>query len=278
MAEKILINGEPDNKLSVLDRGLHYGDGLFETIAAHENNLLCWDDHISRLLSGCERLGLHKPDSKVLQQESSSLLKNTKQGVIKIILTRGEGGRGYVLPVKTSPTRIISHYPWPDHPIQNREEGINLRLCKLRYSQNPVLAGIKHLNRLEQVMARSEWNDIDIQEGLVMDQDDHIIEGTMSNVFYVKNGILYTPKLELSGIEGIIRKKILEISPELNIETYVKEISLDEISNADEIFISNSVIGIWPVKSFNEQKYQPGEISKKLMQKLIEKNMIVPTC
>ncbi len=278
MAETVLINGEFNDKLSCLDRGLHYGDGVFETIAVFQQKLLCWDDHLERLRKGCNCLGIPVPDESILFEESNTLITNIDRGVLKLIITRGQGGRGYGVPDKTDPTRIVALYPWPNHPDSNTEQGINVRYCQFRYSQNPSLAGIKHLNRLEQVLARSEWNDKNIQEGLVMDIDNNIIEGTMSNVFYVKEKSLFTPALEQCGIEGIIRKIILDICPELKIPTHIKNISPEELFNADEVFVCNSVIGIWPVKKLKEKKYLKREITEKLTRALIERNMIVPLC
>lgn len=278
MANKILINGKATDQIAILDRGLQYGDGLFETIAVFQNELLCWDEHIARLVQGCERLKLPVPDLQQVKSEALSFSSSAGNAVLKIILTRGQGGRGYAPPDKTDVTRIIALYPWPNHPAENTNSGINTRLCQFRYSQNPVLAGIKHLNRLEQVLARSEWNDSSISEGIVMDTDGNIIEGTMSNVFYGKGNTLFTPDLSACGIEGIARQKIIELSGALSIEINIKKIALQELLDADEIFICNSIIGIWPVKKIDAQEYQSGKITTQIKEKLIERQIIAPIC
>ena len=117
-----------------------------------------------------------------------------------------------------------------------------------RYAHNSVLAGIKHLNRLEQVLARSEWTDSSIAEGVVLDHEENVIEGTMSNVFYIKGKTLYTPELSACGVDGIIRRKVITLATELHLEICINKISLKSLMDADEIFMCNSVIGVWPIK------------------------------
>ena len=274
MAHATLINGNPIDEISIYDRGLQYGDGLFETIAVQDGEFLCWQDHIERLIKGCERLNIPRPDQTLLKSEASSLINSTKRCITKIIITRGRGGRGYALPESCNSTRIISVYPWPDYPDENSITGINTRICSYRYSRNPALAGIKHLNRLEQILARSEWSDTSVSEGFVMDQDENIIEGTMSNLFYVTNNTLCTPDLTHSGVAGVIRKKIIKLASELDIETSIKNTSLELLNNANEIFICNSLIGIWPVKTIAEKGFTVGEKTKQLKQILQERHFI----
>jgi 4-amino-4-deoxychorismate lyase len=278
MAIKTLINGKETDQISFLDRGLQYGDGLFETIAVEEGELLCWDDHFYRLQQGCERLNILSPDQNILKAETSQLVDSVDCGIIKIIVTRGQGHRGYSTAGTTEPTRIVSLFPWPEYSNENSTSGINVRVCDYRYAQNPVLAGIKHLNRLEQILARSEWDDDSIAEGIVLDQMNNVIEGTMSNLFYVTNKSLNTPDLSYSGVEGIIRNKIIEIAPSIDIDINIKKTSLEELKNADEIFMCNSIIGLWPVKAINEIAYEQGEIAVKIKQALKEKKFISKLC
>jgi 4-amino-4-deoxychorismate lyase len=274
MAQQTLINGLATDEISFLDRGLQYGDGLFETIAVGDSLLLCWDEHLNRLEQGCKRLNIPFPDRQILKEETTSLTKNINRGVIKVIVTRGQGGRGYAQPTKPESNRVISLYPWPEHPNENSNNGIKVRICDYRYAHNSTLAGIKHLNRLEQVLARSEWNDDSYAEGIVLDQEGNIIEGTMSNLFYLSDNILYTPDLSSSGVEGIIRNKIIELAPDLKIDVVVNKISLESLMNADEVFMCNSIIGIWPVKSINEKIFPVGEKTKQIKQSLQESHSI----
>ncbi len=275
MANKTLINGKETDQISFLDRGLQYGDGVFETIAVQNNDLLCLNDHLSRLEQGCIRLNISFPEKTLITNEALSLIETNKLGVIKIIITRGQGGRGYALPDKTEPNRIISLYPFPDYPIENSTQGINLRICEYRYAKNSILAGIKHLNRLEQVVARSEWSDRSIAEGVVLDQNNNVIEGTMSNIFCVIKNVLYTPDLTECGVEGIIRNKILEFSADLDMKIKVKKLSLETLLNADEVFVCNSVLGLWPVKMIDKISYSIGDKTQQIKQALQEHHYIV---
>lgn len=276
MVYKTLINGKVNNKLLVIDRGFQYGDGLFETIAIYKSRPLCWEEHIERLIYGCKCLKIKTPNKKTLKQELIFLSKGFKRAIIKIIVTRGINERGYGFSKNIFSNRVLIIYPWLEY--SRVKHGVNLGLCSMRLSHNKVLAGVKSLNRLEQVMARSEWNDSSIHEGLVMDTSDNIIEGTMSNLFYIKNNILFTPKLNLCGIKGVIRRKIIENSKISGFEIKIKKTSLKQLLNADEIFVCNSVIGIWPVKKILKQKFSIGKFTKKIKKILIDSNIILPSC
>ena len=274
MAIKNLINGKFVNELAVHDRGLHYGDGLFETITVENKQLLCWDEHLKRLERGCIKLNIAAPDKNLLKNEVSALIKTESQGVIKIIISRGQGGRGYKILENIEPTRIISLYPWPNYYDGNSNSGVKTRICNYRYAKNPFLAGIKHLNRLEQILARSEWNDNSIAEGIVMDSENYIIEGTMSNIFCVIGKTLYTPDLSACGIEGIVRGKIIELASNLKFNVEIKKISLEFLMNAEEIFMCNSIIGVWPVNIIDETKFSKHKKTQNIIKALQEYNSI----
>ena len=143
-----------------------------------------------------------------------------------------------------------------------------LRVCKTPLGLNPALAGIKHLNRLEQVMARAEWDDTNIAEGLMLDVAGHVIEGTMSNVFCVRQDTLFTPDLTHCGVEGITRERVLKTAGRNGLEAVVTQLGLADIRQADEVFICNSLIGIWPVRRLAEKSWLPGPITKALKQAL----------
>jgi 4-amino-4-deoxychorismate lyase len=274
MAQQTLINGLATDEISFLDRGFQYGDGLFETIAVENSLLLCWDEHLNRLELGCNRLNIPFPDRQTLIEETNSLITNINRGVIKVIVTRGQGGRGYALPAKPESTRIISLFPWPEHPNENTINGINVRICDYRYANNSTLAGIKHMNRLEQTLARSEWDDDSFAEGIVLDQEDNVIEGTMSNLFYVYKDVLYTPDLSSCGVEGIIRNKIIDFASNLKIDVVINKSSLESLMNADEVFLCNSIIGVWSVNTINEKIFPAGEKTKQIKQSLLESHSI----
>jgi len=271
-----LINGKLNENLSVQDRGLHYGDGVFETLAIQNEKPLCWDKHINRLNHGCRCLGIDCPPQELLFFEANQLCTNLQRGVLKIILTRGEGARGYKPPHSSNmPTRILATYPWPDFPADNANLGVKVRICTTRLGRNSQLAGIKHLNRLEQVLARSEWDDQNIAEGLMLDTEDNVIEGTMSNLFIVAQDKLLTPALTYCGIAGIIRQCVIELAPEQRIQTEVISINQNELYEADELFLCNSILGIWPVRQLENHCFERGSWTPKIRDQLIKHKMIV---
>lgn len=278
MAIKNLINGKFVDELAAHDRGLHYGDGLFETITVENMQLLCWDEHLKRLERGCIKLNIAVPDKNLLKNEVSALINTESQGVIKIIISRGQGGRGYKILENIAPTRIISLYPWSYQYDQNSSSGVKTRICKYRYAKNPFLAGIKHLNRLEQILARSEWNDNSIAEGIVMDSENYIIEGTMSNIFCIIGKTLYTPDLSECGIEGIVRGKIIELASNLKFNVEIKKMPLGFLMNAEEIFMCNSIIGVWPVNIIDETKFSKHKKTQNIIKTLQEYNSIPKLC
>lgn len=268
MIRRCLINGEPGDSITVSDRGLQYGDGLFETLAVSQGVCEFWDRHIQRLLQGCERLRIPAPDPTLLEAEVARLIQAQTHAVLKIIVTRGTGGPGYQAPVSVQPTRILLLSDWPERTADNTASGVQLRICRQRLSCNPTLAGLKHLNRLEQVLARSEWYTPEISEGLMLDEQDHIIEGTFTNVFLVERGHIVTPPVDLCGVAGILRGLIFELAAANDIVCQEQRVTRDHLHNADEIFITNSLIGIWPVRAVEEQRFYPGPMTRRLQKAL----------
>jgi 4-amino-4-deoxychorismate lyase len=190
--------------------------------------------------------------------------------VLKIIITRGSGPRGYHVADAMQSTRIIIANPVPDYPSNYYEQGIRLRICDLRLSLQPRLAGIKHLNRLENVLARQEWNDVSIAEGLLLDMEDCVIGGTMTNLFILKGNELWTPDLTRCGVAGVQRKRVLEQAAASRIPCAERRISLAEVLQADEIFLTNSVIGVWQVKEIGQNHWEKGIFTPKVRKWLNE--------
>ena len=260
----ILINGEHKYSIEITDRGLHYGDGLFETIEVNQHKPVFLKQHLARLKAGCQVLKIPYPDATLLLDEINQLSKTCEQGIIKLILTRGSGGRGYRQPNLLNPTRIIALHPFPDYPEHYKTQGIKARFCTARLGLNPLLAGIKHNNRLEQVLARAEWQD-EFQEGLMLNLNEHVIEGTMSNLFVVKEQKIYTPEITDSGIKGVMRQLILNIAGQNHISIQETLLTKEFVLDADELFVSNSVIGIWPIRTLANKSYPVGLITQKIM-------------
>jgi len=267
----ILVNGKSEDRIAIADRGLQYGDGLFETIAFRNGIAEFIDAHLQRLILGCERLKLPFRQLDLLHQELELIYQNIADtdSVIKIVITRGSGGRGYFADQSVEPTRIISTHNYPSYPTSHYQKGVTVRLCQHRLSENPSLAGLKHLNRLDNVLARNEWSDANIAEGLMFDQSNHLIEGTMTNIFLVNSQKLITPLLDKSGVEGIMRAQIIAVTRKLGLRFNETLITQDDLKNADEVFVCNSINGIWPVIAVSDiAEYTVGPITQQLQQAL----------
>jgi 4-amino-4-deoxychorismate lyase len=269
---RISINGINTDYLPIMDRGLHYGDGLFETIACRDGMMQLWREHIQRMEAGADALGINFPGEDRYMDDIETLIDpvRNKNCVIKLLLTRGSGERGYRQPRNARPLRAVIISDLPDHSPELVERGIKVCLCKHPASANPVLAGIKHLNRLDNVLARSEWQD-EYDEGFMLDAQGNLIEGTMSNVFFVKDGELFTPAVDQCGVKGVVREQVLLIAEKNNFKMHVKKTGVDELHMADEIFITNSVIGIWPVNHFDETSYPVGDITRRFQEALLQR-------
>ena len=270
--QKSLVNGEECECVSGQDRALQYGDGLFETIAVRHGEALLWDAHLRRMQHGCRRLGIPAPSAGLLREDAERLSGGEEQAVLKILVSAGVGGRGYRRLPSASLTRIVSLHAWPSYPQDFYRIGVELRLCETRLGMNPALAGLKHLNRLEQVLARNEWDDPSIAEGLMLDTAGHVVEGTMSNLFLVRSGCLLTPDLSHCGVSGVMRGHILDLARQAGIPTSIEPIFPERLETADEVFLCNSVIGIWPVRKIGRKIYPVGVCTRMLARKLVRLN------
>ncbi|MCK5190426.1 MAG: aminodeoxychorismate lyase [Methylococcales bacterium] len=259
-----LLNGESKHTIEISDRGFQYGDGLFETIEVLNGTPVFLDQHLQRLFKGCQRLLIPIPDPDILRKEAFQICQGEASAVLKLIVTRGSGGRGYRQPETIQPTRLFSLHSFPEYPESLKQQGIIARFCDTLLGLNPSLAGIKHMNRLEQVLARAEWSSSDIQEGLMLDTNGNVVEGTMSNLFMVKDQILYTPAIEQSGVEGVLRNILISLAKKNQIKLIEKRISKEELLSADELFVTNSIIGIWPIKQIEIQQFEIGTVTNKL--------------
>ncbi len=262
---KVLINGVPGESISVLDRGFQYGDGIFETLAVADGQPLLWDRHIRRFFHGAMRLGIQAPVEELLRREAEQVCRGAPRGVLKIMLTRGVSGRGYAPGAETMPTRTVGLLPWPDYPAQHRTHGVSVQFCHTLITRHNILAGLKHLNRLEQILARMELSG-DRAEGLMQDETGHVIEGTMTNLFIVSRDTLLTPDLSLSGVAGVMRALVLERAPALSLDSRVAGLKQEDILDADEMFLTNSLIGVWPVRRIEAREYSVGPITRRIQE------------
>ncbi|BAN49521.1 aminodeoxychorismate lyase [Metapseudomonas resinovorans] len=257
------VDGHPAESLSIKDRGLAYGDGLFETIAVRAGRPPLLEYHLARLAEGCRRLGIAL-DLALMRTELLAFSAGLGEGVAKLMITRGEGLRGYAPPPVALPRRILQSSAFPAYPEANAEQGVRLFPCATRLAEQPLLAGLKHLNRLEQVLARAEWQGGEFAEGLMRDQSGRVIEAVFSNLFLVRDGGLVTPDLSRCGVAGVMRAALLGSARAQGIEVDVRDVSYGELLQADEVFLCNSLFGIWPVRSVTEQNWPVGPLTRKL--------------
>ena len=260
----LLVNGKPVTAVNPLDRGLAYGDGLYRTIRMVGGKPTLWKRHVAHLANGCKRLGIPMVDPTVLEAESGSLFADGGDGVLKIIVTRGVGGRGYRPPETSVPTRVVARFPLPPAPTLLPNGGVRVRLCATRVSIQPATAGIKTLNRLDQVLARAEWNEADIFEGLMLDTEGFIIGGTMSNLFLAIGGRLYTPAIDRAGINGVMRGAVFDAARSVEIGVNEARLSVSALAQADEAFLTNGVIGVVPIGDLMGRALAVGPITGRL--------------
>lgn len=247
------VDGEPADQIPADDRGLQFGDGLFETIAVVGGKPALLDDHLERLRRDTERLGLPTPDVRALAAEANELARHADGcGVLKILLTAGSGGRGYLRPDPVRLRRILSLHPRPAYPQEHWDPGIPVALTDVRLAAQPLLGGIKHLNRLEQTLARQAWSHGDWGEGLVQDASGHVIEGTMSNLFAIRSGQVVTPDLTRCGVAGVMRGAVIRRLRQRGWTVAETTLSQSDLVAADEVFVCNSVVGVWPVTRIGE--------------------------
>lgn len=242
----MLINGKPATSVSVSDRGLAYGDGVFETFRIAAGKLLFEELHLQRLHAGCERLGIDLELDQVRSELTSALqMRSAQAEILKLIVTRGSSGRGYRPGVANASSRIITVHSLPADNQLYTEMGIKAFVCKQKLSSQPTLAGLKHLNRLEQVLASAEWPDETCQEGIMLDLESNVVEGTKSNIFIVNNGHLMTDSLATCGIAGVMRQILLQ---HFGAKVHAGKFNLEQLCSADEVFFCNSIFGVWPLR------------------------------
>jgi 4-amino-4-deoxychorismate lyase len=247
----MLINGVSGDLISIRDRGLLYGDGVFRTLKSAAGQAFHWPLHYKKLQHDCAALGIICPDFDRLSSELVDLLAGHPDAVIKIIVTRGQGMRGYAPSPDAIPTHLWDVSPLPDYPASYAIDGVMLGLCTLRLSHQPRLAGIKHLNRLENVLAAAECTDFN--EGLLLDRDGLVIEGVRSNLFLISRGCLITPDLSRCGVAGVERDRVMNAARQIGMQVEVRDVRFEEVLAADEVFLTNSVFGLWPVARLADQ-------------------------
>ncbi|MFT5976328.1 MAG: 4-amino-4-deoxychorismate lyase [Gammaproteobacteria bacterium] len=263
MPESLINEPLINEALEWQERGLHYGDGLFETLLKVDGEVPYWLSHYQRLVKGCKQLYLPIPDYDWLENKVTEVTNNTDTCVVKIIVTRGLGGRGLNLPYANQSSVFVLSYPYTQPSIT----ALKVSVCDTKLPINPNLSGLKHLNRLDYILATIELsNKQDKDEAILCDTEGFIVEGIISNLFFIKDGQLFTPSLSLSGVDGIMRSKIIEHSGKIGKQVHIDRFKLDQLLQADESFLCNSVQGIRPIGSINGQAFETGTISRLMMK------------
>ena len=228
---------------------------------------LNWRWHLARLRADCATLALPLPAEALLLDELARAAPG--DAVAKIILTRGSAGRGYAMPAHAAARRIVMSFAPPAYPAEHARDGVTVHRCGLVLSQQPRLAGAKTLNRLESVLARSEWSDAAIAEGLLGDADGRVVEGTMSNLFVVSAGRVSTPALGRCGVVGAQRERVREL---LGARCEERDIAWKALEEADEAFLTNSLIGAWPIARVAHRQWAPGAVTREVQALLAEQD------
>jgi 4-amino-4-deoxychorismate lyase len=266
MSVRILVNGVASEAVLAEDRGLAYGDGLFETLALRGGQLRFVDAHLARLAAGCARLGIPLPDMPGLRAQLATVSAGVTHGVVKLLLSRGAGPRGYAPPAAPRPTLVVFCYP--GEPPAAPPALLRVRACTTLAGTSPALAGLKTLNRLEQVLARAEWRDPAIGEGLMRDESGCFVGGTASNLFIVRDGRLLTPGLGRHGVRGIMRGMVLAAATRLGIPAAEAGLRRPDLDGASEMFLTSALIGIAPVGEFDGRRLAPGPVTRRLRMEL----------
>lgn len=254
----MLINGIKSATIAANDRGLAYGDGLFSTLKVEHGVVRLWDYHLQRLQNGAQRLFFPVIDWCLLSDEVAALaqsISNQPLAVIKVILTRGAGGRGYSTKGCDAPLRILSSHAFPGFYQQGCNEGIKVILCQQKLAICPQLAGLKTLNRLEQVLLKHELETQQAVEGIVCDNDGNVIEACSANIFIYLNNKWLTPKLDTCGVAGVKRRQVIALAKQAGLAICEVRIKVDDLFKAQALCLTNALMGIVAVRQLQSHIY-----------------------
>jgi 4-amino-4-deoxychorismate lyase len=266
----VRVDGQVARELDALDRGLHYGDGLFETIACRGGQPRFLELHLERLTQGCARLGIPYPDPAGLAAQIREVAAAPPTCLIKVIVTRGSAtARGYGAHGDERARTVLLQYEWPPEEPACWTGGVRVRTARGRLGENPALAGLKHLNRLEQVLIRGEWSDPAIAEALVFSSSGSLVSGTMSNVFLVTEGRIMTPAITRAGVRGVMRRVVMREAQRNGLNVIETALDAAALAAAEELFLTNARMGIWPVRAVDGVERAVGPVTRQLQQALL---------
>ena len=245
-----IITASETSRISTRDRGLNYGDGFFTTATITNGQVEHWAYHKARLIECAQRLGFPDIEFKALEQQISEQTISHTQAVLKVVVTRGEGGRGYAPPIQCNLNIIVSVLAYPQHYQSLRDTGVSLAISPIKLAIQPHLAGLKTLNRLEQVLVKNALQTQQSDDALVLDYNHNVIETSAANIFAIKNNKIFSPRLDECGIKGVFLQSLCD---KLTIE--FKRVSIDDLTQADAVFVCNSLMKIVPVKAIAEHTF-----------------------
>lgn len=250
-----LINGHKQDSLAASDRAIQFGDGCFTTARVIDGKVSLLSAHIQRLQEACRRLMIVCDFWTQLEHEMATLAADQQNGVLKVVISRGSGGRGYSTLNSGPATRMLSVTAYPMHYERLRKEGMLLALSPVRLGRNPYLAGIKHLNRLEQVLIRSHLEQTNADEALVLDSEGWVTECCAANLFWRKGNIVCTPRLDQAGVNGIMRQFCIRLLAQSSFQIAEVQASLEDVMQADEVMVCNALMPVMPVRACGEVSF-----------------------
>ncbi|WP_375753372.1 aminodeoxychorismate lyase [Vibrio sp. HN007] len=262
----ILVNGKPKDSVSITDRSFQYGDGCFTTMLTVDGKIQNWSLHIERMEACLNLLRIALPDWKEVGSWLSEIVLSEGKAGLKLHISRGEGGRGYSSVGAEAPIVTVSAFSFPGHYLTWQTSGVELGVCKRRLGHTPMLAGHKHNNRLEQVLLKAEADELGVADAVVLDLNGNVVETTMANLFWVKDKTLYTPSMDNCGVAGTIRRLIIEEAQANGIETVVGAFGLEHLNDAEEVFMTNSILGVAPVIKISDKVFPIGPITRRFQE------------
>ncbi|EDP99002.1 aminodeoxychorismate lyase [Shewanella benthica] len=265
---KVWVNGELNGHIEPLDRGLAYGDGLFATMRIVQGQIAFLSAHLDRLTQGTKRLGFSWSPSQALVTHVKHQAKIQVTGCLKLLLSRGTGGRGYGAPATCEITEVISLHAIPTHYASWQKTGISLTCSPIKLSQQPRLAGIKHLNRLEQVLIKSESLPAGYQDWLVLDGLDNIVESSMANLFFVSGKHIVTPSISRSGVAGVMREQVIYALLEAGYDVEARPIAYSHLCHYQHVFMTNSLVGILDINHVDDVHFTHADFTQQIRQTL----------
>jgi len=270
----VWVNGHKTDTVSVLDRGFSYGDGIFTTIKVKRGQCLLLTQHLVRLQHGITTLAITQIDFKLLLDDLTNKARQLDDGVLKVIITRGIGQRGYSSVGCESPTIVISTGSLPAIYQEWQQQGIAVGISTIALGINPLTAGIKHLNRLEQVLVKQQIDQNQWLDAIVLDCQACVIETSMANLFWRTGDKVFTPSLDFSGVNGLMRQQVIDHLTAKGVSVSQDRFKLSSVMDADEVFMTNCLMGITPINMIESKAFTLGETAKDLIKVLTDKGCI----